>query len=79
VLAAGFHGAPGTPPDPAFEELWARLQQEQAQVLGARFVPAPEADHFLQVDRPEVVIEAIRQVVEAGRNPSAWTLATPVD
>ena len=24
VLAAGFHGAPGAPPDPAFEDLWQR-------------------------------------------------------
>jgi pimeloyl-ACP methyl ester carboxylesterase len=78
VLAAGFHGAPGATPDPAFEDLWARLQREQARVLDARFIPVPEADHFLQQDRPEVVIEAIHQVVEAGRNPSAWTLATPV-
>jgi pimeloyl-ACP methyl ester carboxylesterase len=75
VLAAGFHGAPDAPPDPAFEDLWQELQQEQARVLAARFVPVPEADHFLQQDRPELVIEAIHQVVEAVRNPGAW--ATP--
>ena len=64
VLAAGFHGAPGTPPDVAFEDLWQERQQEQARVLDARFVPIPEGDHFLQQDRPEQVIEAIRQVVD---------------
>ncbi len=86
MLAAGFHGAPGAPPDPAFEDLWQELQREQARVLDARFVPVPEGDHFLQQDRPEVVIEAIRQVVEAVRDPGTWaapasmpgTTGTPV-
>src|SRR5918995_3116652 len=72
VLAAGLHGAPGAPPDAAFEDLWQELQREQARVLDARFVPVPEADHFLQQDRPEQVIAAIRQVVEAERDPGAW-------
>jgi len=75
VLAAGFHGAPGAPPDAAFEDLWQELQREQAWELEARFVPVPEGDHFLQQDRPEQVIEAIRQVVEAVRDPDTW--ATP--
>jgi len=75
VLAAGFHGAPGAPPDAAFEVLWQELQQEQARVLDAPIVSVPEADHFLQQDRPELVIEAIRQVIEAMRDPDAR--ATP--
>jgi pimeloyl-ACP methyl ester carboxylesterase len=78
VLAAGFHGAPGALPDPTFEDLWTELQREQARTLDACFVPVPEADHFLQQDRPEVVIEAIRQVVEGVRDPRAWTPPTPV-
>jgi pimeloyl-ACP methyl ester carboxylesterase len=78
VLAAGFHGAPDAPPDPAFEDLWAKLQQEQAQILDARFISVPEADHFLQYDRPELVVEAIRQVVEAARDPGAWVPPTPL-
>jgi pimeloyl-ACP methyl ester carboxylesterase len=76
VLAAGFHGGPGAPPDLAFENLWAELQQEQARVLDARFIPVPEGDHFLQQDRPELVIEAIRQVVEAVRDPGSWVVPT---
>ena len=71
VLAADFHGAPGAPPDPAFEDIWGELQREQARVLDARFVLVLEADHFLQRDRPEVVIEAIHQVVEGVRDSSA--------
>jgi pimeloyl-ACP methyl ester carboxylesterase len=72
VLAAGFHGAPGAPPDAAFEDLWQELQREQARVLDARFVPVPEADHFLQQEHPDLVIEAIHQVVELVRDPGAW-------
>ncbi len=86
VLAAGFHGVPGAPPDPAFEDLWQELQREQARVLDARFVPVLKADHFLQQDRPGLVIQAIQQVVEAVRDPGAWaapaaapgTTGTPV-
>jgi pimeloyl-ACP methyl ester carboxylesterase len=74
VLAAGFHGAPGTSPDPAFEDLWAELQREQARVLGARFVPVPEADHFLQLDRPQLVVQTIRRVIEVVRDPDAWVV-----
>jgi pimeloyl-ACP methyl ester carboxylesterase len=74
VLAAGFHRAPGAPPDPAFEDLWQELQREQARVLDARFLPVPEADHFLQQDRPGLVIQAIQQVVEAMRDPGAWAV-----
>jgi pimeloyl-ACP methyl ester carboxylesterase len=77
VLAAGFHGGPGAPPDPAFEDLWHELQREQARVLDAHFVRLPEADHFLQQDHPELVIEAIRQVVEAVRDPNTWIPPTP--
>jgi pimeloyl-ACP methyl ester carboxylesterase len=76
VLAAGFHGEPDVTPDPAFEDLWAELQQEQARALDARLVSVPEGDHFLQLDRPELVIEAIRQVVAAVRDRDTW-VASP--
>jgi pimeloyl-ACP methyl ester carboxylesterase len=76
VLAAGFHGGPGAPPDLAFENLWAELQREQARALDASLLSVPEGDHFLQLDRPELVIEAIRQVVEAVRDPGSW-IASP--
>ena len=86
VLAAGFHGAPGTAPDAAFEALWQELQQDQAREFDACFVSVPEGDHFLQQDRPELVIEAIHQVVEVVLDPGAWaeppsapgTTGTPV-
>ena len=46
VLAAGLHGAPGAPPDPAFEDLWAELQRGQARALDARLVSVPEEITF---------------------------------
>jgi pimeloyl-ACP methyl ester carboxylesterase len=77
VLAAGFHGAPGAPLDAAFEDLWQELQQEQARALQARFVPVPEGDHFLHQDRPALVVDAVREVVEAARHPGTWATPTP--
>jgi pimeloyl-ACP methyl ester carboxylesterase len=80
VLAAGRHGAPGAPPDPEFEALWQELQREQADALQARFVPVLDSDHFIHQDRPALVVDAIRQVIEAARHPGAWatTTATPL-
>jgi pimeloyl-ACP methyl ester carboxylesterase len=43
---------------------------------GARLVVAAESGHYVQVEQPELVIEAIRQVVDAVRDPVSW--ATPV-
>jgi pimeloyl-ACP methyl ester carboxylesterase len=77
VLAAGFHGTPGALLDPAFEELWNELQRKQARELTGHFVPVSEADHFLQQEHPELVIEAVRQVVEAVRDPGTWISPTP--
>ena len=72
VLAAGTHGAP---PDPGFEALWQELQRQQAGALGARFVPAPDAGHFIHQDRPALVVDSIRGVAEAARDPASG--ATP--
>lgn len=36
---------------------------------------ATESGHNIHQDQPELVIEAIRQVVDAVRGPSAWTAA----
>jgi pimeloyl-ACP methyl ester carboxylesterase len=77
VLAAGRHGAPGSPPDPRFEALWQGLQRAQARALRARFVPVLDSDHFVHRDRPPVVVAAISQVVEAGRHPGTWATPAP--
>jgi hypothetical protein len=39
----------------------------------ARHVIAAESGHYIQLKQPELVIEAIRQVVEGVRNPDTWS------
>jgi len=65
----------------AFERAWAAGQAELAALVpGARHVVATESGHGIQQDQPELVIEAVRQVVEAVREPATWDVtpaATP--
>jgi pimeloyl-ACP methyl ester carboxylesterase len=49
--------------------LLAANQAQAALVPGARFSVATESGHDVHQDQPELVIEAIRQVVEAVRHP----------
>jgi len=46
--------------------------QLAALVPDARHVIAAESSHYIQVQQPALVIEAIRQVVEAVRHPNTW-------
>jgi pimeloyl-ACP methyl ester carboxylesterase len=46
------------------------LQAGQARDLGARIVVAEESGHLVPFDQPEVMIAAIEDVVQAGREPS---------
>ncbi len=63
-------------PTDALEAAWRPRQDELAALVpGARLVVAERSGHYIQIDQPELVIEAIRQVVEAVREPSSW--ATP--
>jgi pimeloyl-ACP methyl ester carboxylesterase len=41
----------------------------------ARLVRVADSGHYIQGEHPELVIAAIRQVVEAVRDPASW--ATP--
>jgi pimeloyl-ACP methyl ester carboxylesterase len=57
----------------ATEALWRRLQTELAQLVpGARHVIARHSDHDIPNQQPELVIEAVRAVVKAVRDPSSW-------
>jgi pimeloyl-ACP methyl ester carboxylesterase len=62
--------------------LWLFLQVEQAaQVPGGRVLISEANDHYLQQADPELVIDAVSQVVEGVRDPSTWetpSAATPV-
>jgi pimeloyl-ACP methyl ester carboxylesterase len=58
-------------PDPGVnpvEQLWRQLQQELAQLVpGGRLVIATESGHDIQHEQPELVLDAIRDVVLAVR------------
>ena len=64
------------PPDfpwGALEAVHQALQDELAALVpGARHVIATESGHYIQLQQPELVIEAIRQVVEGVRHPDTW-------
>lgn len=64
----------------ALERAWRAAQEELATLVpNAHFAVATESAHYVQLDQPELVIAAIRQVVEAVRDPSTWAMpqATP--
>jgi pimeloyl-ACP methyl ester carboxylesterase len=52
---------------------WPASQAQLAALVpDARQVIASESGHYIQVEQPELVIEAIRQVVEGVRHPDTW-------
>lgn len=74
------HGRPwdGPPGYPAadLEAVWLPLQENLAALTpDGRLVVAEQSGYFIPGDQPDLVIDAIRQVVEAVRDPSTW--ATP--
>jgi pimeloyl-ACP methyl ester carboxylesterase len=85
VLSFGISMQSELPPDalPAnypfdtFDRVRAEHQRALATMVpGGRFVVATESGHYIHTQQPELVIEAIHQVVEAVREPSNW--GTPV-
>jgi pimeloyl-ACP methyl ester carboxylesterase len=63
-------------PTAALEAIWLPLQEELAALVpGGRLIVAEQSAHYIQSEQPEQVIDAIRQVVEAARDPASW--ATP--
>src|SRR5438477_3168173 len=50
--------------------------QDALATLGpnAKHIVATKSAHYIQIQEPQLVIDAIKEVVEAVRNPSAWTL-----
>jgi hypothetical protein len=56
--------------------VWLELQAELAALVPeSRQVIATESGHYIQLQQPQLVIDAIQQVVEAVRDPASW--ATP--
>lgn len=57
----------------AFEAAWRQGQDQLAALVpGAKHVVAKESDHYIQIEQPDLVIDAVRQVVEAVRDPASW-------
>jgi len=65
----------------ASERRWSKQQADLVTLLpNSRQVLAAGSGHYIQRDRPDLVIEAITDVVEAVHNPSSWdtlAVATP--
>ena len=73
------HGIPFDAPFPGWnvekmEKVMSDLQVELAQLVPeAKHIIAEQSGHNIHQDQPELVIEAIRMVVNAVRDPSTWT------
>jgi pimeloyl-ACP methyl ester carboxylesterase len=85
VVSAGQPVDPASfPPDwpvAAYEEMRRELVADLAGLVpNARHVVAEQSGHYVHQSQPDLVVDAIRQVVEAVRDPSTWatpTAATP--
>ena len=73
------HGLPWDWPDgypvAVLEAIWGPLQERLAALVpDSRLIVAEESGHFIPGDQPDLVIEAIHQVVKAVRDPSTWAI-----
>ncbi len=72
------HGIPFAAPFPCWpsdtvEHTMLALQEDLARLVpNARHIVASQSGHDIHQDQPELVIAAIREVVEAVRDPGAW-------
>ena len=58
----------------ALNKAWHAAQDALAILApNAKHKIATKSSHYIQVQEPQLVIDAIKQVVEAVRNPSIWT------
>jgi pimeloyl-ACP methyl ester carboxylesterase len=77
VLTHGVADPPSPGEPPAFaqakERVWQELQQELARLApNAKHLIVRDSGHIIQEEEPDVVIDAIRQVVEAVGDPGTW-------
>ncbi len=57
----------------AFEAAWRKGQDGLATLEpDAKHAVATESDHYIQIEQPDLVVDAVRQVVEAVRDPTSW-------
>jgi pimeloyl-ACP methyl ester carboxylesterase len=58
----------------ALDRAWHAAQGALARLSpNAKHKIAAKSSHYIQLQEPQLVIDAIKQVVEAVRNPSTWT------
>jgi hypothetical protein len=61
------------------EDAWTAAQADLATLLpDARHEIAAESEHYIQLEQPDRVIAAVREVVDAVRDPASWAVATPI-
>jgi pimeloyl-ACP methyl ester carboxylesterase len=57
--------------------LHAELQADLSSLVpGGRLVVASESGHYIQQSQPDLIVESIRDVVQAVRNPASWGTPT---
>ncbi|MCC7023060.1 MAG: alpha/beta hydrolase [Thermomicrobiales bacterium] len=62
----------------AFERGWSEGQDRLAALLpNARHEIAARSDHYVQIEQPDLVIAAVKAVVDAVRDPASWERVTP--
>jgi CubicO group peptidase (beta-lactamase class C family)/pimeloyl-ACP methyl ester carboxylesterase len=60
----------------ALNRAWHAGQDALAALApNAKHTVATKSAHYIQIQEPQLVIDAIKEVVEAVRNPSSWTTA----
>jgi pimeloyl-ACP methyl ester carboxylesterase len=58
----------------AFEAAWHKGQDELAALEpDAKHVVATESDHYIQIEQPDLVVEAVRAVVDAVHDRASWS------
>jgi pimeloyl-ACP methyl ester carboxylesterase len=51
---------------------WRTAQDRLAKLLNAKHISDTNSGHAIQMEQPQLVIEAIRDVVDAVRDPTSW-------
>jgi len=60
----------------ALDRAWHAAQDALATLApNAKHKIATKSAHYIQIQEPQLVVDAIKQVVEAVRNPATWTAA----
>jgi len=59
----------------ALESAWNAAQEKLAVLMpNTRHIVATKSSHYVQIEQPGLVIEAVCQVIDAVRAPSSWTV-----